>query len=78
MKRISESTLNPRTTLYRVVGPFSVRTASTGSPQNWAAAVAVALIITLMLLIVFIGVRGSFRRQLSDTDQGRPSQDLPA
>lgn len=63
-ERISESTLNPRTTLYRVVGPFSVRTVAARSAQSLATAGAAAVIISTILLIGFIVVRGMFRRQL--------------
>jgi len=77
--RISESTLNPRTTLYRIVGPFSVRTVTARSAQSLATTGATAVVISMVFLLGFIVVRGMFRRQLPVTPgEGRGSRDTAA
>jgi hypothetical protein len=77
-ERVSESTLNPRTTLYRIVGPFSVRTVAARSAQSLATTGAAAVVISIMFLLGFIVVRGMFVRQLPVTPGDRGSRDTAA
>ena len=77
-ERVSESTLNPRTTLYRIVGPFSVRTVAARSAQSLATIGAAAVVIAIMFLLGFIVVRGRVRRQLPVTPGDRGSRDTAA